>query len=248
MGNGMSNKISFYISFIKQACGHRNFSAHHLFKQAFDLLQEGDGLNGKRILEVCCGEGDLSVWLASNYPSSQIIGVDLDNSKILKAREKITGLNNIEIIREDVFNLNSFENESFDLIVVQATLHHLSHNSIGASKEFSRLLKQKGKCIFLYEPLGHNGIFAAIRAKRNSRYHDLDESNLYYEAFNIFGKNFNNYEVYTFNLLNYLCKILPDTYISRFISKIVSRIDQIIFNKFQFMKKYAANCNLCFGK
>lgn len=232
---------------IEQACAHYPYSDYNLFLQGITQIIQ-DGLNGKKILEVCCGEGDLSGWLASAFPKAEIIGIDWENTSIEKSKTKYSNLRNTKFLCGDVLNLKHLNDSSLDIIVGQATLHHLSHNLIAASKEFSRVLKPGGKCIFIFEPLGHNPIISAIRAGINSRKQLLDESNLFERAFEIFSSNFSKHEVYYFNLLNYVCKILPKSSFSKWISKIFYKLDLLIFKKFSFAKKYSANINICYWK
>jgi len=81
--------------------------------------------NGHRILELGCGWGSLSLFMAEVYPDSRIVAVS--NSRTQKrwidgkARER--GLKNLEIITAD---MNDFETqETFDRIVSVEMLEHM---------------------------------------------------------------------------------------------------------------------------
>ena len=56
-------------------------SKYHIEKHGFDLIIK-DGFKGKRILEVACGTGFYSKWLAENYPDCEVTGVDFAIDKL----------------------------------------------------------------------------------------------------------------------------------------------------------------------
>jgi ubiquinone/menaquinone biosynthesis C-methylase UbiE len=205
-------------------------------------------MDGKKILEICCGKGELSGNLALMYPNLRVVGIDFSEDSIYEAANKYSNVPNLHYDVGDVFNMKNFENDSFDIIVGQAALHHLQNNLDGISKEISRILKPNGKCIFIFEPIGNNPFISAIRSFKNSYTKLLDEANLYESAFQIFAKNFSRYEVHYFNLLGYLSKILPKSKLSKFILQIISKIDMFIYRTIPSTRKYSANANLCFWK
>ena len=229
------------------ACGHYRFSDYHLFSQGYSMIVEGN-IEGKKILEICCGKGDLSGSLASMYPNLKVVGIDFSEDCIYEAKSKYLSIQNLQYEVGDVFNMKNFENDSFDIVVGQAALHHLQNNLKGISKEIARVLKPNGKCIFIFEPIGNNPFISAIRSFKNSYVRLLDEANLYENAFQIFAADFSRYEVYYFNLLGYFSKILPKSKLSKVISNVVFNIDKFLYSNMPFVKKYSANANLCFWK
>jgi cyclopropane-fatty-acyl-phospholipid synthase len=60
--------------------------------------------NGQRILELGCGWGSLTLWMARRYPGSQITGVSNSHSQreSIMDRARSEGLTNIEIITADI--------------------------------------------------------------------------------------------------------------------------------------------------
>jgi ubiquinone/menaquinone biosynthesis C-methylase UbiE len=231
---------------ITSACGHHNF-ADALFLQGFQLLTEG-GLAGKRVLEVCCGLGMLANWLAA-HGAAEVVAIDSDPESIAVARTTYAGAATITFRCGDALDLSEFPDESFDIVVGQATLHHLTNNLPKASREFRRVLRPGGRCLFIFEPLGHNPVFAAIRAAVNSRKHYLDESMLFQAVFERFGEGFVRYEVYPFGLTAYPCKALPKRRsLSRLIYRTCNRIDQELFKLSPRLGLLAANCNVCYWK
>jgi cyclopropane-fatty-acyl-phospholipid synthase len=81
--------------------------------------------NGHRILELGCGWGSLTLWMAERYPESRITGVSNSSSQreyILGQAQK-RGLSNIEIITRDI---NVFDtDERFDRVVSVEMFEHL---------------------------------------------------------------------------------------------------------------------------
>jgi demethylmenaquinone methyltransferase / 2-methoxy-6-polyprenyl-1,4-benzoquinol methylase len=45
---------------------------------------------GERVLDACCGTGDLAFTLAETYPSCEVTGLDFSEAMLLRAREKAT--------------------------------------------------------------------------------------------------------------------------------------------------------------
>lgn len=83
--------------------------------------------DGQEVLELGCGWGSLSLWMAERYPRSRILGVSNSATQrafIEKERDR-RGLANLEIVTRDV---NAFETERrFDRVVSVEMFEHLSN-------------------------------------------------------------------------------------------------------------------------
>ena len=93
---------------------------------ALDETAQHAGLaDGQSILELGCGWGSLSLYMARRFPNSRIVGVSNSNSQresILK-RAQSEGLHNLEI---RTFDMNLFETEeTFDRIVSVEMFEHM---------------------------------------------------------------------------------------------------------------------------
>jgi cyclopropane-fatty-acyl-phospholipid synthase len=80
---------------------------------------------GQRILELGCGWGSLTLWMAEHYPTSRIVA--LSNSapqrRFIEGRARERGLSNVDVRTADV---NVFETtERFDRIVSVEMFEHL---------------------------------------------------------------------------------------------------------------------------
>ncbi|WP_416396678.1 SAM-dependent methyltransferase [Allohahella sp. A8] len=125
-------------SFYEHVLGrHLKYSAC-LFNTPDDSLDEAEqamlalycdraGLeNGHRILDLGCGWGSLSLFMAARYPESRVTGVSNSSSQRnhIMAQARLRGLRNIEIITCDVNELD-LEKGLFDRVVSVEMLEHV---------------------------------------------------------------------------------------------------------------------------
>ena len=81
--------------------------------------------DGQRILELGCGWGSLTLWMAQRYPRARIVGVSNSASQresiLIRARQQ--GLGNVEIVTAD---MNVFATaERFDRVVSVEMFEHM---------------------------------------------------------------------------------------------------------------------------
>lgn len=228
------------------AIGGFPLSDRPLFLSGYSELCRVD-LNGKKALEICGGFGKLAGLLAENFPDAQVTGLDLYAASGPEIEERLKRLPGLSYVAGDAFDMTMYEDETFDLVWGQAALHHLAHNPEGLAKEIARVLKPGGRFVFIFEPLGHNLMVAAIRATRMAKYELGDESNLFISQFEkMLVCGFSSCEVQVFNFLGYPMKALSDRL--DFISQFVQRTDSWLFRTFPKLLRYGANCNLIFTK
>lgn len=100
--------------------------------------------DGQEILELGCGWGSLTVWMARHYPNSRITAVSNSNSqrKFINKRCADAGLSNVEVITADA---NDFETAKvFDRVVSVEMFEHM--RNYGALMErISKWLVPGGK-------------------------------------------------------------------------------------------------------
>jgi len=92
------------------------------------LTCERAGLrDGERILELGCGWGSLSLWMAAHFPNARITAVS--NSRTQKAhidaRAAERGLKNLEIVTCDVNRLEFLTGTGFDRVVSVEMFEHM---------------------------------------------------------------------------------------------------------------------------
>lgn len=83
--------------------------------------------DGQRILELGCGWGSLSLWMARNYPSARIVSVSNSHSQrqYIAERAQSEGLSNLEIVTAD---MNGFVPPGrFDRVVSVEMFEHMAN-------------------------------------------------------------------------------------------------------------------------
>lgn len=108
--------------------------------------------NNNFFLEIGSKDGFALSLIQKNFSPKKLIGTDIDEKSLEKARKNFTKekFRNIEIQRADAQNL-PFESDLFDAVFMFATLHHIPDWKKTIS-EVSRVLKKGGYFIFK-EPL-----------------------------------------------------------------------------------------------
>jgi len=100
----------------------------------------------QKVLDLCCGTGDLTFYLAQKAPEAKIIGLDF-SAEMLKIAQAERKLNNIEFIEGDALNL-PFESESFDKAIISFGLRNVADYE-KCLMEIWRICKKGGQLIIL---------------------------------------------------------------------------------------------------
>lgn len=128
-----------------ESCNTLDTSEAKMLKISCERAELSDGQD---ILELGCGWGSLSLWMAKHYPKSSITSVSNSNSQreFITTQAKERGLNNLTVITCDI---NQFEpNKHFDrLVSVEMFEHVRNHRSL--FKRIHQWLKDDGK-IFIH--------------------------------------------------------------------------------------------------
>ena len=104
-----------------------------------------DDLGAKNVLELGCGKGFNSLFLAHKYPHVQFTGIDLTPSHIAIANRKVQDLTNLTFQIGDFNDLN-FPARSFDLVFACECLCHSPQPQITLT-EICRILRPEGKLV-----------------------------------------------------------------------------------------------------
>jgi 2-polyprenyl-3-methyl-5-hydroxy-6-metoxy-1,4-benzoquinol methylase len=112
---------------------------HRRYLQSLDVVK-----SGARTLEVGCGNGSISAWVARQVaPDGRAVAVDLDLS-LVDVR-----LPNLELRKEDIM-ARPVEAGSFDLVTARAVLHHVADAERAIANLVASL--RPGGAILLIEP------------------------------------------------------------------------------------------------
>lgn len=122
-----------------------------------------DGMN---ILELGCGWGSMTLWMASHFPNAQITAISNSNSQreFIEQRARDRGLNNVTIITANAAEFDTEANQ-FDRVVTVEMFEHM-RNWGKLYANIAKWLKPDGKMFqhvfchkthgFLYDTDGEN--------------------------------------------------------------------------------------------
>ena len=98
---------------------------------------------GKRVLDIGCGAGQLS--LALSQQNASVIGIDVSSRMVELAKKRLG--NQIEFRVHDLSQPLPFEDSSFDIVVASLVMHYLE-DWIPALREIRRVLTPQGCMAF----------------------------------------------------------------------------------------------------
>jgi len=119
-------------------------------KRADKLLSYIDTKVKYDLLEVGCGDGAISKYIARKYPF-EVIGVDIDPEMIRSADEGILDMPNIRFLEANATSL-PFPDENYNIVLSFGMMHHVPYWR-EAVAEIRRVLKPGG--YFVYADLIH---------------------------------------------------------------------------------------------
>ncbi len=141
---------------------------NHKFIKAQAVSNLCDIINKKnlRILDLCCGSGDITELFAKKFSDAEIIGIDFSEKMLEIAKEKCRKYKNVEFINFDVTDLKNLNCEKFDICFISFGLRNLpSINNFFENIKF--VLKENGilSILDLGKPTGIIGFFYNIYFK-----------------------------------------------------------------------------------
>ena len=94
------------------------------------LIERGEIKSGMKILDLGCGDGNVT-FLLSNYVGSEgiVVGIDSNENAIDNAQKKSKelGLSNLYFFVGDITQDFKIEHSNFDVIIVRRVLMYLSN-------------------------------------------------------------------------------------------------------------------------
>jgi cyclopropane-fatty-acyl-phospholipid synthase len=107
--------------------------------------EHADLANGQQVLELGCGWGSLTLWMAEHYPQSSITAVSNSNSQreYIEATAKMRGLNNIRVITCDMNTFNPADHgikHQFNRVVSVEMFEHMRNHQLLYQKVHDWLL------------------------------------------------------------------------------------------------------------
>jgi ubiquinone/menaquinone biosynthesis C-methylase UbiE len=118
-------------------------------------------LNGKNVVDVGCGEGRFTRFLAQS--AAQVSGLDINQVSLDRARAKAREEGIDVDWRQGRAEEMPFTDESLDLVVFSNSLHHVAMaDMVAALQEAARVLKPVGE-LYIMEPVADGNYFEATR-------------------------------------------------------------------------------------
>ena len=192
-----------------------------------------DNAKNSEILDYGCGIGS-SIEKTIKYSPKKIIGIDISEISINKAKKNAEELKINVDYRVDNCEKTSFENNTFDIVYGTGILHHLQTDK--CLNEINRILKSNGALIFI-EPLGTNPIINLYRKLTpNSR--SKDEHPLVNKDLEYISKKFKKTSIKYYGFLTLIFFPFYRSPDRSKLFKLLSYIDQCLF-KLKFFQLFA---------
>ncbi len=136
---------------------YKNYGEFLPYSEKKVYLKLIGNLKNKKIIDLGCGSGTFSVFLANK--GATVFGIDFSIQQIklakknLRKRKRVR--NRLFFITKDIEYLKGFKDQSFDIAISVHTIHYV--NNLNKSlKEIYRILKPGGKLIFsISHPFNH---------------------------------------------------------------------------------------------
>lgn len=101
----------------------------------------------ERILDVACGTGELEARVMAVHPAQAIVGVDLTEAMLIRARAKLAPYPHVVFYQADSAAL-PFADQSFDCVITCSAFHYM-RNPERVLAECARLLAPGGRLILI---------------------------------------------------------------------------------------------------
>jgi len=123
----------------------QSLGLHRFWKQR--IVKMSSLVEGERVLDICCGTGDLVMRLAKQ--SDLVVGLDMNSPMLKVALNQLqkSNTNSANLFQADALSL-PFNDSSFDLVTIAYGLRNLSDHQHGL-REISRILKPRGRVLIL---------------------------------------------------------------------------------------------------
>lgn len=125
------------------------FMTEPLYRETLDIIADHlAGADGRYVLDLGCGTGNLIALLLGRYPGSRVVGVDPSEGMRKACESKFGGSNRVEIAAGDALKI-PFPGGTFDYVVSNYALHHIPPECRGrCAAEMARVFKPGGRLVY----------------------------------------------------------------------------------------------------
>lgn len=109
-------------------------------------LSHIEGMANKKVLEVGCGNGVQSLYIADTRSPLKITGIDLNPDNISIALQNKAGQRNVDFNVDDAQKLETINDNSIDLLICIESAFHYPNKELFL-KQVNRVLKPSGKFV-----------------------------------------------------------------------------------------------------
>jgi len=204
---------------------------HNLNIDFFEYLERK--VKNCHVLDFGCGIGS-SIEKIIKFKPKKIIGIDISEISINKAKIKAKDLGIDVDYKVDNCEQTNLEENSFDIIYGTGILHHLQLNK--CLNEIYRLLKPNGTILFI-EPLGTNPLINLYR-KFTPNARSKDEHPLVNKDFDFINSRFANMKIKYYGFLTLVFFPFYKSPNNSKLFKLLTILDQYLF-KLKFFRLFA---------
>ena len=134
-----NNAQTFWLENLKEADRYNNW-----------IIEQIKPYLGNNVLEVGCGNGNFTVFLARQC--DRVTGIDINREYVETAKKRLAKQANVTILQKDATKIES-EN-TFDTIIMLDVLEHIK-NDVATLQQLNTLLQNRGKLIIKVPALNY---------------------------------------------------------------------------------------------
>ena len=137
-------------------------------KRALKILKKIPFQGNEHILDIGCGDGKVTKYMAEKVPNGSVIGIDLSEGMIQQAKKEFKDISNLDF---SIQNAEKFSfAEKFDLITSFNALHWVnSHEKV--VERIKASLNEQGKVFLLMASGQKNPFVDQILSQRSNKSH-----------------------------------------------------------------------------
>ncbi len=128
------------------------FGLHRLWKRKAIQATGIVGQKGTRVLDLCCGSGDLALGFARlGGPESRVVALDFSEEMLAILRKRLEGTplqDRVEVVEGDATDLSRFPDGSMDAVSIGFGLRNVD-NRARTLQEIHRVLKPGASLVIL---------------------------------------------------------------------------------------------------